>query len=166
MVADDLFFFKLKKEYFSGFEVFEIAKNIIGMPVNMTYDGSYINGFTSASFEWRFRNSTLTIDKRDRGELEIKSETTELDLEPFFDDSWKIKFKKFQNEVKKPWSEWAEEEILCDPMWIYFFFESNRDMPERFHNAMVLHSYQNTKNTWVKRYFNAKDEENLANNSC
>jgi hypothetical protein len=159
---NDLFFFKLKKNYFSGFEVFEIAKSIIGMPVSMNYDG-HIDGFTSASFEWRFQNAKLTIDKRDRGELEIKLET---ESSSFFDDSWKIKFKQFQNEVSKPWSDWTEEEILCDPMWIYFFFESNRDIPERFHNAMVLYSYQNTKNTWIKRYFNVKNKESLANNSC
>lgn len=152
---DDLFFFKLKKNYLTGFEVFEIAKNILGQPVSINYSENFSG--ISSEIEFAFHNSRLTIDKPWIGELSFN-----LKQEPFSRTdscSWQIKFKEFANQVKKPWFEWTEEEILCDPMWIYFFFESNRDIPDHFHNAMVLFSYKDTKNTWIKRYFNAKDKE-------
>lgn len=148
---DDLFF-KLKKEYFTGFEVFEIAKNTLGQPISINYSEN-ISG-VSYEYDFAFYNSRLTIYKPYVGELSIS-----LKQEHSHNNSWQIKFKEFANQVKKPWSEWSEEEILCDPMWIYFFFQSNRDIPEHFHNAMVLFSYKDIKNSWVKGYFNAKNKK-------
>ena len=62
-----------------------------------------------------------------------------------------IKIHSFVNDVKKPWSEWTEDEIISSPEWIMTYLEDNGRVTEKMHAAMVMHSYNDPEA--VKKYF-------------
>jgi hypothetical protein len=62
-----------------------------------------------------------------------------------------IKIQSFVNDVKKPWSEWTEDEIISSPEWLMIYSEDNV-LTEKMHSAMVMYSYQDSGS--VKKYFN------------
>ena len=61
------------------------------------------------------------------------------------------KIKSFVHEVKKPWSEWTEDEIISSPEWIMIYSEENTRVTEKMHAAMVMYSYSDPEA--VKKYF-------------
>lgn len=63
---------------------------------------------------------------------------------------WMNKVRNFIDSIKKPWDSWTEDELLQNPMWIYFFWRANGSIPESLHTAMVL---SGGDNKYVKRYF-------------
>lgn len=155
--------FKLKKEFIPNYRILNLAQEIFGTPV----DG--ISSPAKCESTWQFIDHkqivTLTISQNyesDRVDLQINQEsiytdtTISINLKNYQPD-WKNKFKKFIDGASKPWEEWTEEEILCDPMWIYFFWKANRTIPEQFHNAMVLFSYKDNQNSYIRKYFDEKE---------
>ena len=52
-----------------------------------------------------------------------------------------IKIQSFVNDVKKPWSDWTEDEIISSPKWIMIYAEENGRVSEKMHTALVLCSH-------------------------
>jgi len=173
--------FKLKKEYIENNEVLKLAQDIFGTPSEILAtrwdyaDDTFANGIPACTpgektvYYWRFYGNTsvcyLTISHKLNDEfvgIEIiensfsEDNTISVNINEYVPD-WKDKLKKLIKAIKKPWSDWEEKEIISSPMWIYYFFCENRIVPDHYRNAMVMFSYENPDNLWVKRYF---DEQN------
>lgn len=52
-----------------------------------------------------------------------------------------IKIQSFVNDVKKPWSDWTEDEIISSPKWIMIYAEENGRVSEKMHTALVMSSH-------------------------
>ena len=69
-------------------------------------------------------------------------------------ESFFIRIQSFLVEVSKPWSDWAEEEILENPSWIFLFsLAEGHSITDKMHSAMVMYSYLDPEDEYVKRYF-------------
>ncbi len=64
-----------------------------------------------------------------------------------------LKIQSFVLEVKKPWCDWTEDEILSSPEWIVAFAEENDLVSQKMHAKMVLLSYQHPDDLLIKKYF-------------
>lgn len=53
------------------------------------------------------------------------------------------------------WDTWKEEEVTRSPAWVYMY-SRKRKVPESIHNAMVMFSFRDAGNKWVKKYFGKK----------
>lgn len=63
------------------------------------------------------------------------------------------RIQKFVEQVRKPWELWTEEEILSELAWIVLYKEDMGVVTDVMHSRMVLESYRDLNNKWVKRYF-------------
>lgn len=162
--------FKLRTELINNFESLNVAQKVLGSPHNFSRNSD------RCSCQWVFYDNAcvynLDISKSENAnylDISIQKEyfgnnnTISFNLKDY-QPEFSEKLNQFISAVSKPWSEWLDEEIESDPMWIYYFFCENRNIPEQFHNVMVLFSYKEPDNTWVKRYFHAKNE--VHSNSC
>ena len=147
--------FKIRDEM-RGKVLFEAAKECFGEP-NMR---SVVNSKTVMSWHLmdNFHQHTITIGYEDgHDSIDLQWESERFDSGnavcvnwKTFTLAWANKIHGFIENVKKPWDSWTEEELLQNPMWIYFFWRSNGSIPEPLHNAMVL---SGGDNQYVKRYF-------------
>jgi hypothetical protein len=147
--------FKLRDDM-RGRVLFEAAKSCFGKP-NMH---SVVNLRTVMS--WRLMDNlhqhTITIGYEDgHDSIDIQWEAELFDSGnavcvnwKTFTPAWVNKIHDFIENIKKPWDSWTEDELIQDPMWIYFFWKANGFMPESLHTAMVL---SGGDNKFVKRYF-------------
>lgn len=160
---------RLRKEFIKGYEVLDVAQNILGQPISYAEEVQFDRQYRNA--DWTFYDNAsvqnLTICKRwyaDGLDINLRKEyfgnnnTVSFNIKNY-QPNLNSKLDELANCVSKPWSDWTDEEIISDPMWIYYFQSENRSIPEQYHNAMVLFSYQMPSNQWVKRYFNAKDKK-------
>lgn len=53
------------------------------------------------------------------------------------------------------WDTWKEEEVTRSPVWAYMYSRKMKT-PESIHHAMVMFSFQDADNKWVKKYFSKK----------
>ena len=147
------------REDMRGRVLFEAAKGCFGEP-NMR---SVVNSKTVMS--WRlmdnFHQHTITIgyeDGHDSVDLHWESESFDGGNAvcvnwKTYTPSWSKKVHDFIERIKKPWDSWTEDELLGDPMWIYFFWKANGSIPESLHSSMVLSSYESPEDEYVRRYF-------------
>jgi hypothetical protein len=142
--------FKLGSEYRKSSVLFEVADEFFGKPV------SWSVGDVSKK-EWNFDAGTeyyfLEVEHRDGAEIpsiNITAERMEYPGRRY--SGFPDKLSEFINKVRKPWDEWTEEELLSDPMWIYFLSQDSY-VSEALHTAMVMWSYESLENQWIKRYF-------------
>lgn len=173
MEYEESFDFKLKKEYYSGFEVFEVAKQILGEPGSINYSGSAGYAFDFYEGSWRFNESKgqteLILKKPYDGEIELSVRTDtyyDWDINYFaglesnysewkdskfssHNSDWKVLFFKFKEAVHKPWEDWTEEEIISDPKWVFLFYQWNGMVSDAMHNSMVL---SESSNPYIKKY--------------
>jgi hypothetical protein len=156
--------FKLKKEFAKEYKVLTTAQEIFGTPV----DGlQHIDPYPKCESTWKFWDNffsfSLTISQiynSDRVLIDYREEnlnyyemTISINLKNYVPNrGWADKLKKFIDVITKPWSDWTEEELLENPMWIYYFHKEN-SIPTELHNAMVLFSYENPNDPWVRKYF-------------
>jgi len=161
--------FKIKKDY-ENYKVLELAKDVFGPPTSQMFGDSIDFLETYQELVWHFCDNysfcSLTICKKQNSEqldINIKQESFEsescisVNIKQYNPD-WSDKLKKFVRVISKHWSDWREEEITSDPMWIYYFQRENRIVPESIHCAMVLFSYKEPSNIWVRRYFDDKNK--------
>ena len=66
-----------------------------------------------------------------------------------------MKLKNFIDEVKKPWIEWEEGDILSSPIWVCLYKEEGNEPTPAMESKMVMESYGNPKSQWIRRYFDA-----------
>lgn len=160
--------FKLKKEYIEDSRVLSIAQQLLGNPSEINYEGKI--SLMTHRLSWRFWGNesvcNLTISYKINDEfigIEFLEDyfssdnTISIGINDFKPD-WKSKLQELIATIKKPWSDWTDQEIISDPKWIYFYWKENREILERHHNAMVMFSYENPNSLWVKRYFNEQDQ--------
>lgn len=62
----------------------------------------------------------------------------------------------FVERVRKPWSEWEEEEVMEKPMWICLFKEQTGSSTPAMENMMAMLSFEDPDNVWVKRHYGRK----------
>lgn len=53
------------------------------------------------------------------------------------------------------WDTWQEDEVTRSPVWIYMYSRKIK-VPESIHNAMVMFSFRDATNKWVRKYFGKK----------
>lgn len=152
--------FKLKKEIRCKV-LFEAAWDCFGEPHQRSVSGSTA-GPLKTIMSWvvmdNLAQHTITIGYLDGADfIDLNWETEKFDSGnavcvnlKTFTPSWPKKVFDFIEGIKKPWEHWTEEELLRDPMWIYFFWRANGSIPESLHTAMVL---SGGDNKYVKRYF-------------
>lgn len=139
--------------------LFQAAQQFFGV----AHEHSVSNVKTSMSWNVmdNFRNHMITIGHVDgssrmdfQWEARYFSEdvTVSVNYNTFSSD-WPGKINLFIENVKKPWENWSEAELLENPMWIYFYWVANGSLSESLQTAMTLSSYQNPDNEYVKRYF-------------
>lgn len=164
MKSSDIYF-KLKDKFLLGFDCIILARNIIGElcePSDFFYTDMGSTGWEVCTAKWRFADAyqqiDLTLTKHYSKELWIEwnFELLGTEISNNQENIFK-KFKVYKDVVSKPWSDWSEQEILENPMWIYIYQEENR-ATDQMHNAMVLFSYENPTNHWVKRYFHERSK--------
>lgn len=59
----------------------------------------------------------------------------------------------FVEEVRKPWGEWSEEEIMESPMWVCMYRRDGNPPTRAMDNMMHMFSFKDPGNLWVKMYF-------------
>lgn len=152
--------FKLRKEM-RGSVLFEAARDCFGEPHQRSVSAA-TQGPTKTIMNWVVMDSLAQhiitigyVDGADSIDLNWESQafasdnTVCVNLKTYV-PSWPRKVHDFIEGIKKPWDSWTEEELLRDPMWIYFFWRANGSIPESLHTAMVL---SGGDNKYVKRYF-------------
>lgn len=160
--------FKLKKDFVKDYRVITFAQEVFGTPnEGITYhsgNAPYCEAY------WKFYGNdsecVLHVSQNyntDQIKLEFtensfnSDNTISVNIKDFVPD-WRKKISKFVKAISKPWQDWTEEELISDPMWIYYFWRSDRVIPEQYHSAMTMFSYENPNNYWVKRYFDEQDQ--------
>jgi len=150
--------FKIREEM-KGKVLLEAAKECFGEPyqrsMSITPQGS------QSIYNWivmdNFSRHSITIGYEDgRDSIDFNWETESfsggnavcVNLKTH-NPGWTKKVHDFIDVIKKPWDSWTEDELLQDPMWIYFFWKANGSIPDSLHNAMVL----SRDNEYVRRYF-------------
>lgn len=61
----------------------------------------------------------------------------------------------FITEVKKPWSEFTFDEMAQSTAFIYFYYTEEGTIADDLHQVMVLKSYKEPEDKYIKKYFNA-----------
>lgn len=61
----------------------------------------------------------------------------------------------FNSEVKKPWSEFTFDEMAQSAAFIYFYYTEEGTIADDLHQVMVLKSYKEPENQYIKKYFDA-----------
>lgn len=156
-----------------GLDPFEIAVEFLGTPMNVSFDQG-LNRPASRTMDWHFYDngaentlSILHMDGSEQIEVNLSARRLEEDTtlcgyyvsgsnvcgHQVFGPSNKIK--KFLEDVRKPWNEWTEEEIMESPTWICMYKEDTGRSTETMHSKMVMESYKNPENKWIRRYFNS-----------
>lgn len=69
------------------------------------------------------------------------------------------KLEDFARSIRKPWEEWNEEEVMEEPMWVCLRMEETGTTTPESHTMMVMESYKNPDDQWVKRYFRNSPEK-------
>lgn len=144
--------FKLSDEMRKGFAVLIVAENYFGRPLGKTSTEHY--GRQKIESIWHAYEPhleiTIAMNKFcDSDTLDIQIDKREAKY-GYGLNHWRESLDHFINDVKKPWSEWSQEELL-EPRWIYLYSRDN-GATEVLHNAMVLFSYKNPSDLYVKKY--------------
>lgn len=135
--------FKLKKKYVKFNDLFSATRHYFGDLIAHGEEG----------IEWKFEDVyLLRVNHIDGEEVPNISITEHGSSEDLTFEKLPAVAKDFINEVKKPWSEWLDEEFFEEPMWI-FLLSQDGELPEKFHNYMAMASYEFPENYWIKKYF-------------
>lgn len=54
------------------------------------------------------------------------------------------------------WDSWGERELTRSPVWMYLYSEQKGRLSESLHSAMVMFSFKDANNKWIKKYFKNK----------
>ena len=138
------------------------AIRMFGQPAELT------QGWTSAEVRWHFYDESL-IEYVLQIRFHNESETLSMKLEAhrtredqtlcgaIVKKSTKRLIKEFIEEVRKPWSEWTEEEIMKGAMWVCLYRDEGNDPTPAMDNMMHMLSFQRPEDNWVRRYFGRRD---------
>jgi len=137
----------------------ESAHKIFGTPIEV------FEGMEHVEMRWHFYDSNLF----ECGvEIEFRKESDYLSMNlqisatladqtifgPVLSDKSAIqRIEEFVKEVKKPWAEWEEDEIMKSPMWVQLYKEDGNQPSQAMDNMMHMASFENPNNSWVKKYF-------------
>lgn len=144
-------------------EAIESAKRAFGTPVEAS---QHLGG--KIELKWHFYDERLLEYNMEIGfQEESDSVSVSLTIEDTKVDQtiWGAVLKgvpptrrliEFVSEVKKPWAEWDDEEIMESLTWIALYNEEMGKSTSEMHNRMVLESFSRPEDPWVKRYFNNK----------
>lgn len=150
----------------SGVDPLELAVEMLGQPLSM--DSLFdINRGEIRTFEWRIYDdmfvTNLILDYRvgsDVVGIDVKMEYQNPDhtmFGTFQKGSTRNKVLEFVKLVRKPWTEWTEDEILSDLAWIALYKEDTGISTDTMISRMVMESYRDPSNKWVKRYFQSPE---------
>ena len=167
--------FKLKKEFVKDYKIFGVAQEIFGTASECVQNNDIENSSSESTWKFfdDFSSANLTIKQfRNSDQIQIhyneeiwgNNHTISFSMKNYLPD-WKERFDKFIKFISKPWQDWSQEELMADPMWIYYFHKEN-SISDKLHNAMVLFSYEDANNKWVKRYFDENKEKAGCGGDC
>lgn len=139
------------------------AIRAFGQPTDFT------QGWTSAKVRWRFYDDGLIeygldIDFHDHSDtisMQLEARRTSEDQTvcgPIVGKSTERLIKRFVEEIRKPWGEWSEEEIMEGPMWVHMYIRDGNPPTKAMENMMAMLSFQRPDDKWVKRYFRREKE--------
>jgi hypothetical protein len=156
--------FKIKK-YLCNKNIFKLAIHRFGKPLLYSHDfpDSYkltwffYTSFVEASLEIKY---TLNKDHFDSINLEMncfKDFDEDLYVGKQLTENYNYLIDNFIREIRKPWEDWTEDEILESPQWVYLFYSSNGRTTPAMHSAMIL---GDSRNEYVKEYFKLWKSQN------
>lgn len=134
------------------------AMRVFGQPAEFT------QGWTSADVRWHFYDEGLVRYALEIGfhnesdTLSIKVEATRTTEDQtvcgrVVGKSTERLIRQFVEEVRKPWKEWSEEEIMSSPMWACLYKSDGNPPTPAMDTMMVMNSFRSPDSPWVKRYF-------------
>lgn len=134
------------------------AIRVFGQPTNLSH------GYTSAEANWHFYDEGLIeynleigfYNESDTLHMNIRAQRTREDQTlcgNVVGKSTKTLVRRFVEEVRKPWDEWTEDEIMERPMWVCLYKEAGNEPAPAMENMMAMLSFQSPDDKWVKRYF-------------
>jgi hypothetical protein len=144
--------FKLRNDLVGNSErIFEIAESYFGKPKNK-------------SCRWGdpHKGPIYVCDWQTEWWLNINYIDGEESIDINFNLGWGLvprseynneKIRSFMRSVKKPWAEWAENDIMSSPIWINMFADDGENMTKNMNSAMAMYSYRNPEDEEVKKYF-------------
>lgn len=74
-------------------------------------------------------------------------------------NNWGDILDNFVSKVKKPWVEFTFDEMAQNVSFIYFYFLEEGTVSDDLHQVMVLKSYKEPENKYIKKYFDAIQKE-------
>lgn len=74
-------------------------------------------------------------------------------------DFFKTNIQDLINLIRKPWSSYPEEELIKKPIFIYHYFLEKGTVSDNLHQAMVMKSYSDPEDKYIKKYFNDLKEK-------
>lgn len=141
-------------------KIFEIAEKHFGQPSSKTcrWQNSRCHSIQEWSVHTNIGHDSISIEHC-LGDFNLKinwqhnwfEQPLHTDIHPIT----QMRMDAFLIEVSKPWSEWTEEEVLENASWILMFSQAEGYVSENMHNAMVMYSYRNPEDEYVKEYFKA-----------
>lgn len=80
------------------------------------------------------------------------------ELEPLIAQDDSLAERYMNRQPKSGWKEWEDEELERSPAFLFMYAQQvmKGRLPEHLHAAMVMHSYRDGDNFWVKKYFKAR----------
>lgn len=59
---------------------------------------------------------------------------------------------------RESWHDWTAEELMLSPCWMFYYAKNvcKGRLPELLDNAMMMKSFEDSDNHWIKRYFGTK----------
>ena len=147
--------FKVKE----GIDPIYFATKIFGLPCALSCQGDYVTGeMVRQEYKWKLGGSDWTVswDSRTK-ELQVSIHHepfgTNLQGGSWYSQSQDIGMDKFIESIKKPWVDWSEEEIMEKTCWPCLLAEETGTTTATIHSMMVMESYKNPNDQYVKRYF-------------
>lgn len=151
--------FKIAK----GSDIAKVTRDFFGKPTQETLMSGPDGQHHSTEIQWHFYDSNseinLSMTHLVEGEtLSINITRRELDIDNtmcghYSPGNTTERLNKFFKVVSKPWDEWTEEEIMEHPSWITLYRENTGKYTEAMNSRMVMESYKDPNDKWVKRYF-------------
>jgi hypothetical protein len=149
--------FKVRKG--EGHACLEVARRIIGQPSDVTSTGSP----ETISMSWHFYEDVVEVSMSlthhvgtdhmeiSKNAMAIKTDQTLCGV--YMPGSSDNKLEKFVESVRKPWTEWTQEEIMESPMWVCLYRDAGNTPSDAMENMMHMLSFESPKDKWVRRYF-------------
>jgi hypothetical protein len=149
--------FKVRKG--EGHACLEVARSLFGQPSDITHR----NQPEMITMYWHFYEDIVEVGLSvthyfgtDRMEVSQSMAATKLDQTLcgiHMPGSSHKKLLRLVESVRKPWEEWAEEEIMEQPMWVCLYRDAGNTPSDAMESMMHMLSFESPKDKWVRRYF-------------